>query len=70
MNNKKKQVSSYNFNSKFDGRKCDLKQKQNKSKCLCECKSPLKHHVCHVVAKLHADPTKTTPINLNEKGSL
>ena len=32
--------------------------------------SPLKHHVCDVVAKSHADPTKTTPINFGEKVSL
>ena len=32
--------------------------------------SPLKHHVCDAVAKSHADPTKTAPINFGEKVSL
>lgn len=34
------------------------------------CVSPLKHHVCDAVAKSHADPTKTAPINFDEKVSL
>ena len=34
------------------------------------CVSPLKHHVCDAVAKSHADPTKTAPINFGEKVSL
>ena len=32
--------------------------------------SPLKHHVADAVAKSHANPTKTTPVNIGEKVSL
>ena len=30
----------------FDGSKCDLDQRWNKNKCLCECKNPKEHNVC------------------------
>ena len=30
----------------FDGRKCNSKQKWNNNKCQCECKKPMRNHLC------------------------
>ena len=37
---------SCNCNCKFDGRKCNWKQKWSNDKCQCKCKKTINHSVC------------------------
>ena len=36
----------YDYRCRFKGKYCNSKQKRNKDKCCCDCKKPLKQHIC------------------------